>query len=58
MLPLTTYKNVSYTKRERAKRKAQEDRLMQVYACGYSALVKKSIDTLEHLTATKELHLV
>ena len=53
--PLTTYKNVSYTKKERAKRQAQEDRLMSKYGLGYSGLVKKSIDTLEQLDAVSNL---
>ena len=54
-IPLCTYRNVSYTRKELLKRQEQENRLMEKYGLGYSGLVKKSIDTLDQLTAVSEL---
>ena len=53
--PKSSYRHVSYNKKELLKRQEQEYRLMQLYGLGYSGLVKKSIDTLDHLSATKHL---
>ena len=53
--PLCSYRNVSYTRKELLKRQEQENRLMEKYGLGYSGLVKKSIDTLDQLTAVSEL---
>ena len=53
--PKTSYRHVSYNKKELLKRQEQELRLMELYGLGYSGLVKKSIDTLDHLSATKHL---
>ena len=52
---LGSYRNVSYTRKELVKRQEQEYRLMKKYGLGYSGLVKKSIDTLDQLTAVSEL---
>tara|TARA_B100000579_G_C22008761_1_gene478476 strand:+ start:202 stop:375 length:174 start_codon:yes stop_codon:yes gene_type:complete len=53
--PKSSYRHVSYNKQELLMRQKQEARLMELFGIGYSGLVKKSIDTLDHLIATKHL---
>jgi len=53
--PKSSYRHVSYNKQELLMRQKQEARLMELFGVGYSGLVKKSIDTLDHLSATKHL---
>ena len=54
-LPESSYRHVSYNRRERKRRYKQEARLMDHLSCGYSDLHKEAVDTLDRLIATKHL---
>ena len=53
--PESSYRHVSYNRREKKRRYKQEARLMDHLSCGYSDLHKEAVDTLDRVIATKHL---